>query len=109
MRFLVDAQLPPALARWLEAKGHQAQHVYDLGLMEAGDREIWARAGATSSIIITKDEDFVTLLSTRPNGASVIWLRVGNTIRRALLAWFEQLLPQIEKALASGETLVEMT
>ena len=29
MLFLVDAQLPPALARWLAAKGHQALHVAD--------------------------------------------------------------------------------
>jgi predicted nuclease of predicted toxin-antitoxin system len=32
MRFLVDAQLPPALARWLAAQGHEAAHVGDLGL-----------------------------------------------------------------------------
>ncbi len=29
MRFLVDAQLPPALARWLAANGHAAEHVAD--------------------------------------------------------------------------------
>ena len=27
MRFLVDAQLSPALARWLTEKGHHAEHV----------------------------------------------------------------------------------
>jgi predicted nuclease of predicted toxin-antitoxin system len=32
MRFLVDAQLPPALARWLAEKGHDARHVADVGL-----------------------------------------------------------------------------
>lgn len=32
MRFLIDAQLPPALARWLEGEGHQAEHVSDIGL-----------------------------------------------------------------------------
>jgi predicted nuclease of predicted toxin-antitoxin system len=32
MRFLVDAQLPPALARHLVAAGHEAQHVADLGM-----------------------------------------------------------------------------
>jgi len=32
MRFLVDAQLPPALARTLEAGGHEAEHVADIGL-----------------------------------------------------------------------------
>ena len=29
MRFIVDAQLPPALARWLTVKGPQAEHVAD--------------------------------------------------------------------------------
>jgi predicted nuclease of predicted toxin-antitoxin system len=29
MRFLVDAQLPPALARWLAANGHTVEHVAD--------------------------------------------------------------------------------
>lgn len=27
MRCLIDAQLPPALARWLTAEGHDASHV----------------------------------------------------------------------------------
>ncbi len=27
MRFLVDAQLPQAVARWLVAAGHEAEHV----------------------------------------------------------------------------------
>jgi predicted nuclease of predicted toxin-antitoxin system len=105
---VLDAQLPPALARWLETKGHEARHLYDLGLLEASDREIWARAGETGSTIVTKDEDFVTLLATRPNGATVVWLRVGNTTRPALLDWFEKVLPKIESALRSGESLVEV-
>lgn len=108
MRFPVDAQLPPALARWLEAKGHEAQHVYDLGLMEASDRAIWAKAGETGSTLVAKDEDFVTLLATGPNGASVVWLRVGNTTRPALVDWFGKVLPEIESALRSGESLIEI-
>jgi predicted nuclease of predicted toxin-antitoxin system len=40
MRFLVDAQLPPALARWIESQGQVAQHVADLGLADASDRSI---------------------------------------------------------------------
>ncbi|HSM28057.1 MAG TPA: DUF5615 family PIN-like protein [Thioalkalivibrio sp.] len=35
MRFLVDAQLPPALARWLSAQGCPADHVADLGMEAA--------------------------------------------------------------------------
>lgn len=39
MRFLVDAQLPPALARLLTARGHHADHVTDIGRGDAPDRE----------------------------------------------------------------------
>lgn len=44
MRFLVDAQLPPALARWMVEQGHEASHVVDHGLGEASDASIWAAA-----------------------------------------------------------------
>jgi len=108
MRFLIDAQLPPALARWLSERGHEAAHVLDLGLLEASDREIWAQAGESGATLITKDQDFIALLSSVPNGACVVWIRVGNTTRRQLLAWFETILPSIEQALMSGETLVEV-
>jgi len=35
MHFSVDAQLPPALAKWLVGQGHVASHVLDLGLERA--------------------------------------------------------------------------
>ena len=62
MRFLVDAQLPPALARWLTERGHDAFHVFDVGMGRAGDQEIWNHAAAINAVIVTKDEDFVTLI-----------------------------------------------
>ncbi|WCM27532.1 DUF5615 family PIN-like protein [Sphingomonas sp. QA11] len=44
MKFLVDAQLPPALCRWLDARGQQAVHVADIGLVAASDATIAAYA-----------------------------------------------------------------
>ena len=41
IRFLVDAQLPPRLARSLAAEGYQAEHVEDLGMRHAEDEAIW--------------------------------------------------------------------
>ena len=58
MKFLVDAQLPPALAHWLREAGHEAQAVRDIGLRDASDTIIWHHARATRAIIVTKDEDF---------------------------------------------------
>jgi predicted nuclease of predicted toxin-antitoxin system len=40
MRFVIDAQLPPALARLLTAHGHTAEHVADIGLRDADDSPI---------------------------------------------------------------------
>ena len=64
MRFIVDAQLPPALADWLRARGHEATAVRDIGLRDADDRTIWARAGIDQAVIVTKDEDFAMLSAT---------------------------------------------
>ena len=54
MRFLVDAQLPPALARWLVGKGYKAEHVADCVLAEASDRVIWRYALSVGAVILTK-------------------------------------------------------
>lgn len=77
-------------------------------MMRATDAEIWAYAGKISATLITKDEDFTTLLAARPNGVAVVWVRVGNTSRRALLDWFARAMPDIEKLLKAGESLIEL-
>ncbi len=50
MRFLIDAQLPPALARLLASHGHAAEHVADIGLRDADDSpiELLRRSGWAS-------------------------------------------------------------
>lgn len=108
MRFLVDAQLPPALARWLAAEGYEASHVADHGMEAASDSAIWTFALQTSAAIITKDEDFAQRKVLADTGPAVIWIRLPNTRRRELLAWFEPMLPEILPALERGETLIEM-
>ena len=37
MKFIVDAQLPPALARFLASKGEDVIHVLDVQMMESSD------------------------------------------------------------------------
>lgn len=110
MRFIVDAQLPPALARWLESNGHEATHVADVGLLDAPDSAIWRYAREDGAVILTKDEDFAVWRNAADDPMPrVVWLRVGNTRKKELLRWFEPLLPRILSALESGESLVEVT
>ena len=60
------------------------------------------------AVVISKDEDFVTLVTLQPQHAQVVWIRLGNTTKRGLLQWFAPLLPSIEEALERGERLVEV-
>jgi predicted nuclease of predicted toxin-antitoxin system len=108
MRFLVDAQLPPALARWLSGKRHEAEHVADRQMEAASDAAIWDFALRASAAIITKDEDFAQRKVLTEKGPVVIWIRLPNTRRRELLAWFETVLPDVLSALERGETLIEV-
>ena len=59
--FLIDNQMPAALARWLVANGQKAQHVLDIQFAQEADDRIWAYAAEHDCVIITKDEDFVQL------------------------------------------------
>lgn len=107
MRFIVDAQLPPALVRLLAAAGHQAEHVADAGLRDAEDSLIWQYAMDQQAIIVTKDEDFASRSLRSEAGPVVVWLRVGNTSSRALSQWFTPLIPQILDHIQRGDRLIE--
>lgn len=108
MRFPIDAQLPPALARWLAAQGHEAEHVSDCGLDRASDSSIWQYAVGVDAAIVTKDEDFAQRKVLAADGPQIVWLRLRNTRRRELLARFERALPRLLEALERGEALVEV-
>jgi predicted nuclease of predicted toxin-antitoxin system len=62
MNFLIDAQLPPALARLITSFDHHAVHVEETMLLLATDEAIWAYALQYRHVIITKDEDFKNML-----------------------------------------------
>ena len=109
MRFLVDAQLPPALARWIAERGHEAAHVADLGLADASDSRIWDEAASSGAVIVTKDEDFPSRRAAIAAGPPVVWIRIGNTTRRETLRWFAAVFSDVLEALARGDTLVEIT
>jgi predicted nuclease of predicted toxin-antitoxin system len=109
VRFLVDAQLPPLLARHLINSNHQAEHVSDVGLSTARDRDIWEYALTNGAVLITKDEDFVTMRAFNANGPAIVWIRLGNTTRHELLTRFSAIQTSIFAALERGETIVEIS
>jgi predicted nuclease of predicted toxin-antitoxin system len=106
MNFLIDAQLPPGLCRWLEARGHGAVHVTGVLTGEAPDRDVAAYAVANNLILITKDDDFLTRYP--PVEYRLVWVRIGNATNRALAEWLEARWDGVVKALEAGERLVEV-
>ena len=108
MRFLVDAQLPPGLARHLTALGHEAEHVLELGLAGATDSEIWAHAIRVGAIVISKDGDFAARARDPQSRVQVVWIRLGNATNTALWRALGARFSEIVDALTAGERLVEI-
>jgi predicted nuclease of predicted toxin-antitoxin system len=107
MRFVVDEQLPAALARWLESQGHVAQHVYEAGLGGSTDLQIWNFVKEQSAALFSKDEDFVSIAKSELS-APLIWVRLGNTTSQELIARMEVVFASVLVSLEAGEIVVEV-
>jgi predicted nuclease of predicted toxin-antitoxin system len=109
VKFIVDANLPPGLARWLTSQGHEAHHVNDLGMTSTEDRIIWRHARATGACIVTKDEDFTLLQALDPTGPAVVWIRIGNAVRSVVLRRLPGIWTSVVSAIERGEKVVEVS
>jgi predicted nuclease of predicted toxin-antitoxin system len=106
----VDAQLPPALARWLRhTHAVDAWHVAEVEQLAADDPAIFAAARAGgAAVVITKDEDFVQLLERQGPPPQVVWVTCGNVRNAELRTRVLEAWPQVAALLAAGEPLVEV-
>ncbi|MBI5768600.1 MAG: DUF5615 family PIN-like protein [Verrucomicrobia bacterium] len=108
MKFVIDAQLPPVMARWLRAGGHEAEHVEGAGLLVADDSAIWAHAGHAGAAILAKDEGFAERAKATGGPPVVIWLRIGNCSNTELRLWFEPRLASIVQMASEGSRIIEV-
>lgn len=108
MNFMVDAQLPGTLARWLRGRGCDAVHVLEVEMGQTADSAIWEFCVKEGRILISKDEDFF-IFATRPGDAGhLLWLRVGNCRTKHLLTMLNQRWAEIETAFSEGQRIVEV-
>jgi predicted nuclease of predicted toxin-antitoxin system len=104
----IDAQLPPALCRWFrETCQVEAFAVRDLGLREAPDRAIFDAARKDKHVIITKDIDFVELVTRLGPPPQIVRVTCGNVTTAAMIALLQNSWADISRMLAAGEPLVE--
>ena len=108
VKFLVDAHLPPSLARLLAGAGHDVIHTLDLaGKNHTSDALLNDISVRDERVVITKDTDFFYshVLHGRP--WKLLLVRTGNIGAGDLRLLFERHLSDIEAALTS-HTLVEI-
>ena len=108
MKFLIDNQLPKALAEHLRVRGHDCEHVLEAGLADSSDISICRYAEAQERILISKDEDFLFLSNQPMSKIKLVWVRLGNCRTPALLAAFDRFWPTIESCFAAGDRIVEL-
>lgn len=96
MRFLIDAQLPALLAKWIREKGFEAIHTDDLpNRDETEDDEIRLLADRIGYIVITKDADFYDSYILKNSPKRLLLISTGNIKNRQLLDLFRKNFQEI--------------
>ena len=104
----LDAQISPSLSEWITKEfSMPCFALRDLGLRDAIDAFIFERAKKENVILITKDSDFVDLVSRLNAPPKIIYLTCGNTSNGRLKEIFKNKL-KIAIALLENEPLVEI-
>jgi predicted nuclease of predicted toxin-antitoxin system len=104
VKFLVDAQLPARLARFLSSAGHDALHTMELpDGNRTTDGRIAELADEEGRVVVTKDQDFRDghLLTMSPQRLLIV--ATGNITNTALLSLLETHLDAITTALGDAD------
>ena len=108
--FWVDAQLPPGLAAWLTTScGVQAFAMRDLGLRDAEVAEIFRRARTAADVVlISKDADFVELITRHGAPPRLLWVTCGNVTNERLRELFSATFTTAQARLEAGASIFEI-
>lgn len=106
MKFLIDAQLPKSLARFLRERGFDAIHTLDLPNRNVTDDiEINRISLAEERIVISKDSDFYDSYSARKEPHKLLYLTTGNIRNKDLIELFDTNFLLIIHALQTGSVI----
>ncbi len=109
MKFLVDAQLPPSLAKLLVELGHDAIHtvILDQG-NDTPDPTINKITLEQKRTLITKDIDFYHSFTVKAEPYKLLIVRTGNINTADLKNLFRRNMDNILTSFESGR-LIELT
>lgn len=111
MKLLIDAQLSPSLAAWINRtfKDIHANSVWSLGLRDKSDRQIYDYARENEYVIMSKDSDFLSLLEDLGSPPKLIWVTCGNTSNAFMRKTLSINLLRVVELMSDGETVVEIS
>jgi predicted nuclease of predicted toxin-antitoxin system len=101
MKLLLDENLSRRIVPFLQTAFPGSTQVTLLGLESASDSEIWQYAKNNGFVIVSRDSDFQerSLVSGHP--PQVIWLKIPNRSKTAVLNILLEHRAEIEQALTS--------
>lgn len=109
MIFWIDAQLPPGLASWLSLNFQvEALALVELGLRDANDASIFDRARSADVVLVSKDSDFVELVSRHGPPPRLLWVTCGNATNTRLRGVFTSVFGDACSLLEEGRAIVEI-
>lgn len=106
MKFLVDAQLPRAVARFFQRRGFDAIHTLDLPNKNVtNDLQINQTSPAEQRIVISKDSDFYDSYSAKQEPYKLLYLTMGNISTKDLIEIFDKNFLLIIHSLQNGSVV----
>ncbi len=110
MKFWLNANLAPRIANWLcQEFKIDCVALLDMKEESLSDEAIFERARKVNAIVITKDFDFVNLVTSRGAPPQVLILSVGNCTNKELIEILRKNFGEALKLIHEGQAIVEIT
>jgi predicted nuclease of predicted toxin-antitoxin system len=107
MKFLADAGISPKTVALLNAAGHDAVHVRQIGLQRASDADIVRRARQEGGVVLTFDLDFGQILALGvADSPSVVIFRLSDETSTSVNWRLEAVITERRAELEQGALIL---
>jgi predicted nuclease of predicted toxin-antitoxin system len=107
MKFLADAGISPKTVAFLNAAGHDAVHVRQIGLQRASDADIVRRARQEGRVVLTFDLDFGQILALGvADSPSVVIFRLSDETSTSVNWKLEAVITERRAELEQGALIL---
>ena len=103
VRLLLDENLSERLLPALADLFPQSTHVRRLNAAGAADHSVWELARSGGFVLVTRDEDFVSMSVMRGAPPKIVWLNVDNARTAAIAQLLRARAGDVEQFAAHDE------